>query len=64
MMRQPHFHAAQHIEQQPHTLPDLVPGFAQPRIAARRDGPFSLRQRFSRMRQEVLLLVAIGAAQP
>ena len=33
MVRQPHFHAPQHVQQQPDALPYLVSGFAQPRVA-------------------------------
>ncbi len=37
LMRQPHFHTAQHIEQQPHAFPDTVPVFTQAGIVHRRE---------------------------
>jgi len=58
---QPHFHAPQHIQQQPDALPYLVSGFAQPRVAHRGEHSLGLRERFARMRQEILLLATFGA---
>ena len=43
MVRQPHFHAPQYIEQQSYALPELIAGFAQPRIAHRVQQAFRLR---------------------
>ena len=64
MVRQPDFHAPQYIEQQSYALPEMIAGLAQPRIAHRVDQAFGLRQRFARMRQDVLLLAGVGATQP
>ncbi len=44
MVCQPHLHAAQHIQQQPDALPHLVSGFAQPRVARRREALLGLRE--------------------
>src|SRR5437764_615389 len=64
MMRQPYFHAAEHIEQKSHALPDMIPGLAQPRIADRTGYTLGLRERFARMRQDIALLILFGASQP
>ena len=64
MMRQPHFHAPQHIQQKSHAFSDMIAGFAQSRIAYSVNQAFGLRQRFSGMRHNVLLLVGVGATQP
>lgn len=64
MVRQPYFHAAQHIQQKSHALPDVIAGFAQPRVASNVAQALGLGQRFTGMRQDVLLLAAVGATQP
>jgi hypothetical protein len=33
MVRQPDLHAAQHIKQKSHALPDMIASFAQPWVA-------------------------------
>src|SRR5215469_6620761 len=61
---QPHARVAEEVPQDSESLPHLVPGFAQPRIAHRRKRALRLRQGFARPRQEVFLLLPSWTSQP